>query len=95
MKPYWEVTPAEAKACLDATTWHCGMLEYFRGGGWSTRFRTKGGMPVTMCRINLVKGLGPPCKSSKAGQSICPMMCTTPDERTNPTWPTAGLCPPR
>ena len=31
----------------------------FRGGGWSTRFLTRGGMPVTMCRLNLVKGLGP------------------------------------
>ena len=36
MKPFWEITPKEAKACLDATTWHAGMLEYFRAGGWST-----------------------------------------------------------
>ena len=54
MKPYWEITAEEAGACLDATTWHAGDLGYFRGGGWSTQFTTKGDMPVTMCRINMV-----------------------------------------
>ena len=57
MKPFWEITPDEVAASLDATTWHTSMVEYFRGGGWSTRFLTKGGMPVTMFRLNLIKGL--------------------------------------
>ena len=94
MKPYWDVTPAEAKACLDATTWHCGMLEYFRGGGWSTRFRTKGGMPVTMCRINLVKGLGPAMQIAEGWTVDLPDdVHNTLDERTNPTWPTTWFVP--
>jgi L-fucose isomerase len=59
IKPWWQVTPEEVERCLQATTWHCAMLEYFRGGGWSTRFRTRGGMPATMFRLNLVEGLGP------------------------------------
>ena len=59
IKPFWEVTPEEVKKCLEATTWHAGITEYFRGGGWSTSFLTRGGMPVTMSRLNLVKRLGP------------------------------------
>ena len=30
-----------------------------RGGGYSSQFLTRGEMPVTMCRLNLVKGQGP------------------------------------
>jgi L-fucose isomerase len=94
MKPYWEITPEEAAACLDATTWHAGMLEYFRGGGWSTRFRTRGGMPVTMCRINLVKGLGPAMQIAQGHTVDLPdEVHTTLDERTNPTWPTTWFVP--
>ena len=59
LKPWWEITAEDADACLNETTWHPGITEYFRGGGWSTRYRTRGGMPMTMCRLNLVKGLGP------------------------------------
>ena len=58
MKPYWQVTPEEAAACLNATRWHTSSVDYFRGGGWSTKFLTRGGMPMTMCRLNLVKGHG-------------------------------------
>ena len=59
MKPHWQITSEEAERCLQATSWHASITEYFRGGGWSTRYRTRGGMPVTMTRLNLVKGLGP------------------------------------
>ena len=59
MKPFWEVTPDEVEKCLKATAWFPAMTEYFRGGGFSSTFLTRGGMPVTMYRINLVKGLGP------------------------------------
>ncbi len=51
MKPYWEISPEEVDRCLKATTWHAGRTEYFRGGGWSSKFKTLGGMPVTMCRL--------------------------------------------
>ena len=59
MKPWWNITSEEADKCLENTRWCPGNLEYFRGGGFSSQFKTAGQMPVTMCRINLVKGLGP------------------------------------
>nr|WP_268252029.1 L-fucose isomerase [Litorilinea aerophila] len=94
MKPYWEITPEEAGKCLDATTWHAGMLEYFRGGGWSTRFRTRGDMPVTMCRLNLVQGLGPAMQIAEGWTVELPdEVHTILDERTNPTWPTTWFVP--
>ena len=59
MQSYWEITPKEAGDCLDATSWRYADLGYFRGGGYSSDFLTEGGMPVTMSRLNLVKGVGP------------------------------------
>lgn len=59
MKPFWEITEKEAQACLDATEWVPANLGYFRGGGFSSHFLTKGGMPVTMARVNRIHGLGP------------------------------------
>ncbi len=94
MKPYWQITSEEAGKCLDATTWHAGMLEYFHGGGWSTRFRTRGGMPVTMCRLNLIKGLGPSLQIAEGYTIDLPdKVHTILDERTNPTWPTTWFVP--
>jgi L-fucose isomerase len=94
MKPFWEITPEEASACLGATTWHTSMVEYFRGGGWSTRFCTRGDMPVTMCRVNLVKGLGPALQIAEGWTVELPdEVHTVLDERTNPTWPTTWFVP--
>jgi L-fucose isomerase len=94
MKPYWEITAEEAAACLDSTTWHPGSLGYFRGGGWSSRFRTRGGMPVTMCRINTVHGLGPAMQIAQGYTVDLPDdVHTKLDERTDPTWPTTWFVP--
>ncbi len=94
MKPWWEITPDEAAACLANTTWHASDLGYFRGGGWSTRFRTKGGMPVTMCRVNWVAGLGPAMQIAEGWTVELPDdVHNTLDERTNPTWPTTWFVP--
>ncbi|MCS6826048.1 MAG: L-fucose isomerase [Caldilinea sp.] len=94
MKPFWEITPEEAEACLKATTWHAAMTEYFRGGGWSTRFRTRGDMPVTMIRVNLVQGLGPALQIAEGWTVDLPdEVHTILDERTNPTWPTTWFVP--
>jgi L-fucose isomerase len=94
MKPWWQVTPDEARRCLEATTWHCAMLEYFRGGGWSTRFRTRGGMPATMFRLNLVDGIGPVMQIAEGETIELPdAVHTILDERTNPTWPTTWFVP--
>jgi L-fucose isomerase len=94
MKPYWEITPEEAQRCLEATSWHTSMVEYFRGGGWSTKFLTRGDMPVTMCRLNLVKGLGPALQIAEGWTvDLPPEVHFVLDERTNPTWPTTWFVP--
>jgi L-fucose isomerase len=94
MKPFWEISQAEVDKCLKATTWHPSVTEYFCGGGWSTRYRTRGGMPVTICRINLVKGLGPALQIAEGETIELPeKVHTVLDERTNPTWPTTWFVP--
>ena len=94
MKPFWEISDDEAKACMAAVTWHPSITEYFPGGGWSTRFLSKGGMPVTMCRINLIKGLGPALQIAEGYSVDLPEnVHSILDERTNPTWPTTWFAP--
>jgi L-fucose isomerase len=94
MKPFWNISEEEVQKCLDATSWPPAMYEYFRGGGYSSCFLTKGGMPVTMCRINLVKGLGPVMQIAEGWTVDLPEeVHTTLDERTNPTWPTTWFAP--
>lgn len=96
MKPFWDISQAEVNKCLKATTWHPSITEYFPGGGWSTRFTkgTKGNMPVTMCRINLFKGLGPALQIAEGWTVQLPKKVhDTLDERTNPTWPTTWFVP--
>jgi L-fucose isomerase len=94
MKPYWEITPEEAENCLQATTWYPAVTEYFRGGGFSSNFLTRGGMPVTMIRLNLVKGLGPILQLAEGWTTdLPPKVHHQLDERTNPTWPTHWFVP--
>ena len=94
IKRWWDVTPEDAKKCLEATTWHAGITEYFRGGGWSTAFVTRGGMPVTMSRLNLIKGLGPALQIAEGVIVELPdEVHEVLDERTNPTWPTTWFVP--
>jgi L-fucose isomerase len=94
MKPFWEITPQEVKKCLEATRWHPAMLEYFRGGGYSSGFLTHGGMPATMFRVNLVKGLGPTLQIAEGYTVDLPeKVDRTLEERTNPTWPTTWFAP--
>jgi len=94
IKPWWEVTPEDAAKCTDATEWCAGVTEYFRGGGWSTDFLTRGGMPVTMSRINLVQGLGPAFQLAEGFiVDLPPEVHNALDERTNPTWPTTWFVP--
>jgi L-fucose isomerase len=94
IKPWWEVTPEDTQACLDATSWHAAITEYFRGGGFSTRYRTRGGMPMTMTRINLVKGLGPVLQIAEGYSIELPdEVHDILDQRTNPTWPTTWFVP--
>jgi L-fucose isomerase len=94
IKPWWEVTPAEAQKCLEATTWYPADTGYFRGGGYSSGFLTRGNMPVTMSRLNLVKGLGPVLQIAEGWTVDLPEnVHETLNERTNPTWPTHWFVP--
>jgi len=94
MKPFWDITPEEIDASLKATTWHPSITEYFPGGGWSTRYATKGGMPATMARLNLVHGIGPVLQIAEGETVSLPAKVHAAlDDRTNPTWPTTWFCP--
>ncbi len=94
VKNWWEMNEADVKACLDATTWYPANTEYFRGGGYSSNFETVGGMPCTMVRVNMVKGLGPVLQIAEGYTVQLPgevnMVLT---ERTDPTWPTTWFAP--
>lgn len=94
MKPFWEITEQEVQKTLDATTWYPADCGYFRGGGFSSQFVTKGGMPVTMARINLVKGLGPVLQLAEGWTVEIPAeVHKVLDDRTNKTWPTTWFAP--
>ncbi len=94
MKRWWEMTDKDIDACMKATTWPYADLGYFRGGGYSSRFVTKAQMPVTMIRLNMVKGLGPVMQIAE-GWTV-----NLPDEvtdklwkRTDYTWPCTWFTP--
>lgn len=94
MKPFWEITEEEVQACLDHTLWPQAVREYFRGGGYSSQFRTEGEMPVTMSRLNLVKGQGPVLQIAEGWTVEIPEdIHSILDQRTNPTWPTTWFVP--
>jgi len=94
MKPFWDIKEEEAQACLDATTWMPANREYFRGGGFSSKFLTRGGMPCTMVRLNLVKGLGPVLQIAEGWTvDLDPEMHRILDERTDKGWPTTWFVP--
>lgn len=94
MKPFWEISEAEAKDCLDATTWCPAVNEYFRGGGYSSKFLSKADMPLTMSRICLIDGLGPVLQIAE-GYSIELDDDTTKliEDRTDSSWPTTWFAP--
>jgi len=94
IKPFWEITETEAEACVKATNFCPADLGYFGGGGYSTDFLTCGGMPVTMSRLNLVKGWGPVLQLVEGHTVGLPdAVHQKLDERTSPTWPTTWFTP--
>lgn len=94
MKPFWDITEEEVGKCLDATSWRPAAVGYFRGGGYSSNFLTKGGMPITMSRVNIVKGLGPVLQIAEGYSVELPKdMHDTLDKRTDSTWPTTWFAP--
>ncbi len=94
MKPFWEITESEAEACLAATNWCPANRDYFRGGGFSSNFLSEGGMPVTMSRLNLVKGQGPVLQIAEGWTvELDEDVHKTLNERTDQTWPTTWFVP--
>ena len=94
MKPFWEMTGEDIKACLDATDWERANYEYFRGGGFSSHFKNENEMPVTMLRLNIVEGIGPVLQIAE-GETV-----RLPDRvhdlimnRTDRTWPCVWFVP--
>jgi len=94
MKPHWQISQQEADACLAATEWCTAVHEYFRGGGFSSRFLTQGGVPFTLSRINLVKGIGPVLQIAEGWSVELPKAVhDTLDKRTDSSWPTTWFAP--
>ena len=94
MKEWWNLTDEDEKAILEHTNLLPADRDYFRGGGFSSNFLTKGGMPVTMMRMNLVKGLGPVLQLAEGWTvDIDPEIHSVLDKRTDPTWPTTWFVP--
>ena len=94
MKPFWEISREEAAECLRATSWPSAVYEYFRGGGFSSLYLSRGGMPMTMSRISLVKGLGPVLQIAEGWSVDLPAnVHKTLHERTDRTWPTTWFSP--
>lgn len=94
MKPWYEVTEADQKAILEATTWNAADSGYFRGGGYSSRFVTRSEMPCTMIRLNLIKGLGPVVQIAEGHTVALPEEVS--DQlwkRTDYTWPCTWFVP--
>ena len=94
MKKWWEVTEEDIKRMTDATVWCEAGFDNFRGGGFSSHFTTRAEMPVTMIRLNLVKGLGPVLQIAEGWtvhlpDEVSDMLM----ERTNPTWPCTWFVP--
>ena len=94
MKPFWEITEQEAERCLEATTWHPAGREYMRGGGFSSKFFSRGDMPVTMCRLTLIKGQGPVLQIAEGwAVNVDRAIFEHIDKRTDPSWPTTYFAP--
>lgn len=94
MKPWWDITDDEVAQCLSNTKWCPANLEYFRGGGYSSQFRTRAEMPATMSRINIVKGVGPVLQLAEGWTADIPYeIHNVLDKRTDPTWPTTWFVP--
>lgn len=94
MKPFWEMTEDDEKRCLEHSQWMPADRDYFRGGGFSIHFVSRGDFPATMARINIVDGLGPVLQIAEGWVvDIDPEIHAVLDKRTDPTWPTTWFTP--
>lgn len=94
MKTHWDMTEKDVQACLAATQWCPADRDYFRGGGFSAHFLSKGGMPVTMARLNIIKGQGPVMQIAEGWTAdVDKDIHEKLNMRTDPTWPTTWFVP--
>lgn len=94
MKPFWEMTADDIKACTEATDWCRANYEYFRGGGFSSHFKTNAEMPVTLIRVNIIDGIGPVIQIAEGNTVVLEdEMHNAIDVRTDRTWPTTWFAP--
>ncbi|MFV0362504.1 MAG: L-fucose isomerase [Suipraeoptans sp.] len=94
IKPWYDVTDKDQDAIMKATTWNPADNGYFRGAGYSSRFVTKAEMPVTMMRLNLIKGLGPVVQIAEGWTVELPKEVTDALwKRTDYTWPCTWFAP--
>lgn len=94
MKPFWEMTEEDEKRCLEHSQWMPADRDYFRGGGFSIHFVSRGDFLATMARINIVDGLGPVLQIAEGWVvDIDPEIHAVLDKRTDPTWPTTWFTP--
>lgn len=94
MKPFWQMTESDIRACLNATDWCRANYEYFRGGGFSSHFKTQAEMPVTLLRVSIADGVGPVLQIAEGYTATLPEAeHRVLDERTDRTWPTTWFVP--
>lgn len=94
IKKWFDVEEKDVKNMLSATRWCAADYGYFRGGGFSSQFVTKAQMPVTMIRINIVKGIGPVMQIAEGETIVLPDAVNEKLwKRTNYTWPSTWFVP--
>lgn len=94
MKAWWDIEEQDIKSILEVVDWPNANVEYFRGGGYSSHFKTQCEMPVTLVRLNLVDGIGPVLQVAEGYTvTLDDDVHKILDERTDKTWPTTWFAP--
>lgn len=94
MKEWWNITKEDINASMANVTWSQANLDYFRGGGFSSNFKTMAEMPVTAVRINMIDGLGPVMQIAEGYTVVIPdEVDKILQERTDQTWPSTWFVP--
>lgn len=94
MKEFWNMSEEDIDILLESTVWCRANYEYFRGGGFSSRFVTNEEMPITMYRVNLADGVGPTLQIAEGYTcKINPEASQIIDDRTDNAWPTTWFAP--
>ncbi|MEG1617144.1 MAG: L-fucose isomerase [Bacteroidales bacterium] len=94
IKAWFDVSPEDQERIMEAVEWCAADSGYFRGAGFSSRFLTRAQMPVTMIRLNLVKGLGPVLQIAEGWTLNLPEAVSDKLwKRTDYTWPCTWFAP--